>query len=71
MVVVGGASSVESDYSGVTGFPLNIITAVGEHCICLGPICNHYTLECVLLHKIFILTVMRKIAVYNRSLIQN
>ena len=51
MIFIGGATSIETDYSIVpwTG-PVDVVTVVGEHCISLSPICDHNSLEGVVLY---------------------
>ena len=50
MVDIVSATSIESNNGTVAIGPLDVITAVGEHCIRLGPICYHYSLKCVMLY---------------------
>ena len=51
MVFIGGAPSIETNDSIVPGTgPGNVVTVVGEHCISLSPICDHNSLEGVMLY---------------------
>ena len=50
MVFIGGASSVETNDSGVSIGPVNVVTVIGEHCISLSPVCDHNSLEGVMLY---------------------
>ena len=50
MIDIVSATSIESNNGIVAIGPLDVITAVGEHCIRLSPICYHYSLKCIVLH---------------------
>ena len=50
MVFIGGATSIEANNSAVSIGPVKVITVVGEHCVSLSQICDHNSLEGVVLY---------------------
>ena len=49
MIIIGSASSVESNDSAVSMCPCNVVTVIDVDGIGLGPVCDHNALECVVL----------------------